>query len=169
MIKKKLCLLGSLGVGKTSLIRKYVLNVYSESYLCTVGVKVDKKVVRLRDGEDVVLMIWDMEGQDDFSALADTYLRGLSGYLAVADGTRPETLRTALSICTSMSSMFPGASSSLLVNKCDLTDRWAVTEEECRDLAPGCGRILRTSAKLGTGVEEAFVDLAGRMARGRHG
>ncbi|HOZ72600.1 MAG TPA: Rab family GTPase [Spirochaetales bacterium] len=169
MIKKKLCLLGSLGVGKTSLIRKFVLNVYSETYLCTVGVKVDKKIVRLRDGEDVILMIWDMEGQDDFSSLADTYLRGLSGYLCVADGTRPETLRTALSICSSMNSMFQGVSSSLLVNKCDLTDRWAVTEEECHDLAPGCGRILRTSAKLGIGVEEAFVDIAGRMVERPHG
>jgi len=163
IIKKKLCLMGSFGVGKTSLIRQYVLNVYSESYLSTVGVKVDKKIVALPSGEEVVLMIWDMEGRDDFKLVADTYLRGMSGYFLVADGTRPETLSVALSIGAAMRGLFPGVRSSLLVNKADLKDRWAVPDSSIRDFTKVGDPVFHTSAKLGSGVEEAFTDMAARM------
>lgn len=57
MVKKKVCMLGSFGVGKTSLIRKFVHNAYSDRYVSTVGVKVDKKTVVLRGGEEVILLI----------------------------------------------------------------------------------------------------------------
>lgn len=165
-VKKKLCLMGSLGVGKTSLIRKYVLNIFSESYLSTVGVKVDKKMVLFPSGEEVILMIWDMEGQDDFRSFAESYLRGMSGYLLVADGTRPETQTAALSIGTTMRSLFPGLPSSLLLNKYDLKDLWNVSACGPRGTPAFDGPVFNTSARLGLGVEEAFVDIAARMVVG---
>ena len=65
MIQKKICMLGGFAVGKTSLVARYVTSMFSEKYLTTVGVKIDKKQVAV-DGRDVTLMLWDIYGQDDF-------------------------------------------------------------------------------------------------------
>ncbi len=163
MIKKKLCLLGTLGVGKTSLIKKYVQNIFSQDYLVTVGVKVDKKLVKIASGQEISLIIWDMEGQDDFTGFADSYLRGLSGYFVVADGTRRDSFASAMDIGKSMCDMFPEARSSLLLNKVDLIDEWKIEDSHFRDCDYFQGHCYKTSAKTGVLVDEAFVDIATRM------
>src|SRR4029453_5402347 len=94
MIQKKVCMLGATGVGKTSLVSRFVTSVFSEKYLTTVGVKGDKKTLS-GDGGDVTLLLWDIYGQDEFQTVRSSYLRGASGYLLVADGTRQLTLDTA--------------------------------------------------------------------------
>ena len=94
MIQKKVCMLGATGVGKTSLVSRFVTSLFSDKYLTTVGVKVDKKTVPM-DGEEVMLLLWDIYGQDEFQTVRSSYLRGASGYLLVADGTRQLTLDTA--------------------------------------------------------------------------
>src|SRR5271155_1143033 len=96
-LQKKICMLGGFSVGKTSLVKRYVQSVFSETYLTTVGVKIDKKIVDL-SGQTVNLILWDVAGEDDVSALRMSYLRGASGYVLVADGTRPATLDVALSL-----------------------------------------------------------------------
>ena len=89
--ERKVCLLGAAGVGKTSLVRRYVEGIFSDAYLSTIGVKIDRRAVTL--GVDTVnLMVWDIEGETDHRSLRMRYLRGAAGYLLVADGTRPETL-----------------------------------------------------------------------------
>ncbi len=99
MIQKKVCMLGTSGVGKTSLVSQFVHSLFSEKYLTTVGVKIDKKNVNV-EGQEVMLMIWDLAGDDDFQRLQMSYLRGTSAYLLVADGTRRITLEQALDIQT---------------------------------------------------------------------
>jgi len=94
MIQKKVCMIGTSGVGKTSLVVKFVHSIFSEKYLTTVGVKIDKKTVAV-DGNEIMLMIWDLAGDDDYQRLQTSYLRGTSGYLLVADGTRLITLDRA--------------------------------------------------------------------------
>jgi GTPase SAR1 family protein len=94
MIQKKICMLGSFAVGKTSLIRRFVESIYSEAYHTTVGVKIDKRVVRHNDS-DVTLVLWDLYGEDEFQKMRWPYLRGAAGYLLVADGTRRNTLEKA--------------------------------------------------------------------------
>ena len=96
MLQKKICLLGAFGVGKTSLVRRYVDTIFSDTYLTTVGVKIDKKVMTV-GSEQMALILWDIAGEDAVSAVRVTYLRGAAGYLLVVDGTRPETLETAAS------------------------------------------------------------------------
>ena len=91
MIQKKVCMLGASAVGKTSLVGRFVQGIFSDKYLTTVGVKIDKKKVSLDSGE-MTLMLWDIYGQDEFQTIRDTYLRGATGYLLVADGTRYSTL-----------------------------------------------------------------------------
>ena len=86
MLQKKICMLGSFSVGKTSLVRRFVESIFSEAYHTSIGVKVDKKVVRV-DDEDVTLVLWDIHGEDVYQKIRMSYLRGMSGYLLVADGT----------------------------------------------------------------------------------
>ena len=95
MIKKKICMLGSPGVGKTSLVRQFVQSVFSDKYLATVGVRIDQKIIPVGQ-EQMGLLLWDMEGLTDLRTLQSAYLRGAAGYLLVADGTKPETLETVV-------------------------------------------------------------------------
>ncbi|MGH9835660.1 MAG: Rab family GTPase, partial [Blastocatellia bacterium] len=94
MIQKKICLLGAFAVGKTSLVARFVKSIYSDQYITTVGVKVDKKTVKVDDRE-INLIVWDLAGEDEFQKVQMSYLSGASGYLLIADGTRLNTLETA--------------------------------------------------------------------------
>ena len=97
MIKKKICLVGAFAVGKTSLVQRYVHSIFSEKYHTTVGVKVDRKRVVV-DEIPTELIIWDLHGEDAFQSVRMHYLRGASGCIYVADGTRAVTLDVALDL-----------------------------------------------------------------------
>src|SRR6266567_317862 len=97
MLKKKICLLGSFGVGKTSLVARFVHSMFSDKYHTTVGVKIDKKALEM-DGEEITLMIWDMAGEEDGAPVKLNQVRDASGDLLVMDGTRAKTLEVARSI-----------------------------------------------------------------------
>ena len=95
--KMKVCVVGASGVGKTSLVARYVNSVFSEDYLRTIGVKIDSR--RVARGDRVVdLILWDLSGEDEFQNMQPAYLRGAAGYLLVIDGTRLETLDTAVAL-----------------------------------------------------------------------
>src|SRR5260221_3830986 len=96
-VQKKICVLGGFGVGKTSLVKRYVQSIFSETYLTTVGVKIDKKTVNLSD-RLVHLILWDVAGEDDIFSLRMSYLRGSAGYVLVGDWTRRSTLDVAPSL-----------------------------------------------------------------------
>src|SRR5215207_8519861 len=95
MLQKKICMLGASAVGKTSLVARFVQGIFNDKYLTTVGVKIDKKPVSV-GGQAVLMMLWDMQGEDRFQKVQMSYLRGTHGYLLVADGTRRDTLDRAL-------------------------------------------------------------------------
>jgi small GTP-binding protein len=164
MIQKKICLLGGFGVGKTSLVSRYVHSIFSDKYLTTVGVKIDKKSVTL-DGTVVDLVIWDIYGQDDYQKVRMSYLRGAAGYLLVADGTRRSTLDTALALHDGAQATVPNASFTLVVNKADLADQWEISDGLLDGLVHRGWRVLKTSAKTGFEVEDAFVTLARAMTQ----
>ena len=158
MIRKKICLLGSFAVGKTSLVRRFVYSEFSERYQTTVGVKVDKKAMRV-DDQDVSLVIWDLHGEDRWQSVRKSYLRGASGALLVADGTRLETLEVVRGLSDTFLEVNPNAALQVLVNKADLLESFAIPKEEWRariDWAP----MSFSSAKTGEGVEDAFAFLA---------
>ncbi len=155
-------MIGASGVGKTSLVSKFVHSIFSDKYLTTVGVKIDKKTVQL-DGNEVTLMIWDLAGDDDFQRLQTSYLRGTSGYLLVADGTRRVTFEQILEIQTRVAETIPNAPFILALNKADLAPQWEVNETDIAGLTSRNWRTIKTSAKEGAGVEEAFAELARMM------
>jgi small GTP-binding protein len=168
-LSAKVCLLGEYAVGKTSLVRRFVYNMFDDRYLSTIGVKVSRKVVALARGNDVVeltLMLWDLAGSEEFDAVRASYLRGAVAALIVCDLTQPASLAMAPQYADQIRAVNPKASFILVANKLDLTDRRAVSDEDARSMA----RILDapwllTSARTGQGVDEAFRDL-GRLAIG---
>jgi small GTP-binding protein len=164
MLQKKICLLGAFGVGKTSLVRRYVDSIFSDAYLTTVGVKIDKKVLTVGT-EELALILWDIAGEDEIAAVRVSYLRGAAGYLLVVDGTRPETLDTAASIQKRITAEIGAAPFFVLLNKADLVEDWAIPPERIEVLEAAGWTFRRTSAKTGDGVEETFADLAARLAR----
>lgn len=158
MIQKKICTIGAYAVGKTSLLSRFVKSIFDEKYLTTIGVKIDKKIVTV-DGQDVMLMLWDIAGEDEFSQMKTSYLRGASGYLLVADKTRPNTLETAFQLKTRIENELGEIPFILVFNKSDLVDEIKIDKNEIDKLAQSGWQVIETSAKTGQGVEEAFLTL----------
>lgn len=159
MLQKKVCMLGSFSVGKSSLVRRFVETIFSEQYHTSIGVKVDKKVVHAK-GQDVTLVLWDIHGEDAFQKVQISYLRGMSGYLLVADGTRRQTLEDALALANRVTETMGKVPVVLVFNKCDLTAEWEIEPDREARLAADGWTIFRTSAKTGEAVEQVFSSLA---------
>lgn len=162
MIKKKVCLVGAFAVGKTSLVQRYVYSMFSEKYHTTVGVKVDKKQVTVH-GQSIDLIIWDLHGEDDFQSVRMSYLRGASGCIYVADGTRPATLDVALDLRRRAEEAMGRIPCILAINKCDLKAQWELDVQKIEQWDPQGLAVIHTSAKTGESVEHAFHQLAGKI------
>lgn len=162
VLQKKVCMLGGVQVGKTSLVRRFVESIFSERYQATVGVKIDRKTVTRR-GQSLNLMLWDLQGEADIQETRQEYLRGAAGFLIVADSSRPETLDIALALERRAFGVAPDSARVLVLNKQDLVpasagDPAALAAADRRGLA-----VVRTSALSGEGVDEAFGLLADRL------
>jgi small GTP-binding protein len=159
MLLFKICMLGSFSVGKTSLVRRFVLSEFNEKYQTSIGVKVDKKIVQVRD-QQAMLMLWDIYGEDAFQKMQMSYLRGMSGYFMVADGTRRQTVDVALALNQKVVEAMGKIPFVFLLNKCDLVDQWEIEPDTEQKIVSQGLTPLRTSAKTGENVNEAFVRLA---------
>jgi small GTP-binding protein len=164
MIQKKICMIGSFGVGKTSLVARYVKSIFSDKYHTTLGVKIDKKSLSV-DGEEVNLMLWDLAGEDALTQIKPMQIRGASGYILVADGCRMSTLDAAIDIRSRVEAELGSLPFTCVVNKVDLRDRWEVDDAALDRLRDVGWPYLLTSAKSGEGVEALFQSLAERMVR----
>jgi len=154
MIQKKVCMVGVFGTGKTSLVQQFVHSIFSVKYHSTVGVKIDRKVVD-SGGTSVSLVLWDLAGRDASEDIPASYLKGSHAILFVVDGTRRETFDQLPSLRELVRSAAGDVPSMVALNKADLTEQWILGEREEAVLASQ-GHWLRTSAKSGAGVEEAF-------------
>jgi small GTP-binding protein len=157
--KRKICLLGPTGVGKTSLVMRFVRSIFSDSYQTTIGTKIETKQVAW-DDRSVDLVIWDLSGEDEFQRVRLSYVRGAAGYLVVVDGTRRPTLDTALVLDAAAADIVGAVPRVLVLNKADLRVLWEVNDTDERALVAKGWTLIETSAKTGAGVEEAFVVLA---------
>jgi small GTP-binding protein len=127
MLKKKICMVGQFGVGKTSLIRRFVDSMFDERYLTTLGVKIDRKDVTV-GSESVTLMLWDLAGEDDLAQLNASHLRGASGYILVVDGCRAASLAKAVELQQRIARQLGPLPFVLVLNKADLRDHWEVQD-----------------------------------------
>lgn len=165
MLQKKICMLGSFSVGKTSLVRRFVESIFSDAYQTSIGVKIDKKVVRAGN-EDVTLVLWDIHGEDVYQKIRMSYLRGMSGYLLVVDGTRRQTLDDALALNERVIQEAGKVPAVLVLNKSDLTEKWEIDAARESELTAAGWTMLCTSAKTGDSVEEVFSKLTAAMLAG---
>jgi len=163
MLQKKICMLGGFSVGKTSLVARFVKSVYSEKYHSTIGVKIDKKLIPVGDNE-VNCILWDIAGEDDFYTIDNSYLRGMSGYILVVDGTRSNTLDVASELNRRVESLLGKLPFILVINKFDLVDEWEVSDLHLNKFSDCHCTIIKASAKTGEGVEQAFHTLACRIS-----
>jgi hypothetical protein len=164
ILQKKVCLLGDFGVGKTSLVGRFVKNEFSEKYLTTVGVKMDTKLIAVNDELSIKLIIWDIAGENSLKKISQTYLRGAAGFFLVLDGTRSNTLDSALDMKHSIRELLGDIPFVILLNKTDLTTQWELTAAHIERLNTPQEQIFFTSAKSGEQVEAAFSALSHALA-----
>jgi small GTP-binding protein len=167
-IKAKICLCGDGAVGKTSLINRYVHNVFDESYLRTIGTKVSKKILEFQQGDTDVelnMQIWDIMGQPEFrDLLKDAYFFGASGVILVCDITR---FNTYLNLEDWIDTVFKTTGDIpivLFANKADMKDKMEVSEGHLSDfIARHKSQFYYTSARTGDHVEEGFLELSKKI------
>ena len=154
---KKIVILGHFGVGKTSLIRRFVKDSFSDNYKVTIGVHITKKVVELSADETISLIIWDLEGTDDVHMIRDAYLLGTHGVVFVFDVSRPSTFQNINEDLRIVAEKTPTTPLIVVGNKIDL-----VIINDLQDLLKGNNIKAKylTSAKTGDSVTEMFTHLA---------
>jgi len=162
MIQKKICMMGAFATGKTSLVARFVKSLFSDKYITTVGVKVDKKVVTTAAGE-VTLILWDLHGEDELQKIRSSYLRGSAGILLIVDTTRRATLAKAIELHRQVQDTLGDVPFVTALNKVDLVDEWDMPNLEMAQLVNSGWTMLPTSAKTGAGVEDLFNALCQMM------
>jgi small GTP-binding protein len=174
-IKKKIVLLGDSGVGKTSLIRRFVFDQFDDSYIATIGSKVTKKIIKIESEYkpyELTLMIWDIIGREGYQSLHARTFVGVNGAILVSDITRKSTYESLERYWIPF--LFKIVDEVPLVFVCNKNDLKSETDHFFEELVEYASRyqkrindksnkglqtVLLTSAKDGTNVEEAFETL----------
>jgi len=156
MISRKVILTGSFGVGKTSLFRRFINETFSEKYITTIGVKVDKKIVEV-NGEEISILLWDIAGEVKQDKVPRSYFLGASAVIYVFDLTRPSTYKNINADLNILDSILPDSIIRIVGNKEDLVDAEKLAKiKEAADFTIDA----TTSAKEGTNVDDLFYGLA---------
>ena len=170
IIKRKICVLGSFSVGKTSLVNRFVNDRFDEKYLTTVGISVSQKLMPplqdRKNGQAVqyMFLIWDIAALEKFDPISMNYFRGAAGALAVADVTRPETIDDLGPLCKKFIEINPKAALITVGNKADLYKGDETVREDLNKMASEYDAdMLLTSAKSGDGVDSAFIALSQKI------
>ncbi len=174
VLRKKVCLLGDAAVGKTSLIRRYVLDQFDEKYITTIGTNVSKKNIKivLKDQNnqlinyELTLAIWDIIGQRELHSFNLNYFRNANGGLVICDFTRRDTLDSLMMWTSSLFNTIGSVPLVFMANKFDIQDQ---AEFNLNDLVPVANQFqaasFATSALTGENVEQAFYMLGEAMVK----
>lgn len=157
MINRKVLITGSFGVGKTSLFNRFIHNEFSEQYLTTIGVKVDKKNLDI-EGQQISLVLWDVAGEVSQQKVPKSYFLGASAVIYVFDLSRPLTCKNMHADIGIIQEILPGCLIKIIGNKKDLVKKGTLTEFD-EKYQPN----YYTSAKTGENVELLFRDIAASL------
>ncbi|UCG70442.1 MAG: GTP-binding protein [Thermoplasmata archaeon] len=171
-VRNKICFVGDGGVGKTSLIRRYVHDVFDDKYLATIGTKMTRKEIILDYPEKDVrfridAIIWDIMGQKAFKRLLhEAYFRGAKGILGVCSLTDSNSLKGLNDWVESIKEVVGEVPIVILANKSDLETEIRLENDEIEDIATSWGaQHLYTSAKTGDNVDKAFLAIGKEMIK----
>jgi small GTP-binding protein len=168
IVQKKVCLLGDFGVGKTSLVRRFVEDRFDDKYLTTIGVKISRKTITRSYGS-MSMLIWDLAGSTGFDSFTNpSYMQGTAGAIIVCDITRRETLTIMAEYARQARIINPRIHLIFVCNKTDLVDGRIIADEDIREVSStfGDGTYFLSSAKTGENVEDVFFTLAEKIDAG---
>ncbi|KAG8224430.1 hypothetical protein J437_LFUL001380 [Ladona fulva] len=159
----KILVIGELGTGKTSIIKRYVHQFFSQHYRATIGVDFALKVINWDADTIIRLQLWDIAGQERFGNMTRVYYKEAVGAFIVFDVTRSATFESVVKWKVDLDSkvQLPDGSPIpcvLLANKCDQQKEGIVNnptkmEEYCKE--KGFAGWYETSAKENINIEEA--------------
>ncbi len=162
VVQRKVCLLGDFAIGKSSLVRRFVYDIFDERYITTIGVSIFRKQMSLDQQIQLNMVIWDLASEDKYEDHRAHYFHGTSGALMVCDLTRPETItKLKEKYIDQMLRSSPDVSLVIVGNKADLVEPDSVSIAQVEKLAAEFKVPFQiTSAKTGENVENAFISLA---------
>lgn len=167
MVAKKICVIGDFAVGKTALVRRYVLDEFNVDYRATLGVNIYKyaSVIKDSDGRSVAMdqLLWDIEGKPELDDTLRTYLTGSAGALIVGDIMRADALDSLVSHARFYETCRPGRPIVFVLNKIDLLETSAEGPDPSPLVKAFGDPYMKTSAKTGSAVVKAFDQLARRI------
>lgn len=171
-VGSKICFVGDGGVGKTSLIGRYVYDKFDDRYITTIGTKVSRKEIVLDYPHDNIrfkmdAMIWDIVGQKAFRGLLqEAYFHGARGVIGVCNLTDKKSLESLTDWVKSVKNVVGRVPIVLLANKKDMEEEVQLSEAEIRNMARGLSATyLYTSAKTGENVRKAFNTIGREMIK----
>lgn len=159
MFAYKIVMVGDFGVGKTSLVKRFVDNSFSEEYLSSIGVSMSKKQLQSTSGIQSTMILWDIEGATEYKPIFKQYLMGAKAFIIVADLTRPETIHSIekhIQLCLESSK---DAVICIALNKSDLEVRVKKELDAIQKLSENIISIRSTSAKNGDDVTTIFNEI----------
>ncbi len=166
---KKIVLVGDAAVGKTSLIRRFVIDKFDDKYIVTIGTKTSRKQMEFKYEPQqlaitLTLNIWDIIGQKEMKKLHTLYFKGSEGVIVVCDMTRADTLASVPEWLNGVYECCGKVPGVLACNKSDLTDEFAITEQQIQALCQQYGmKYFHCSAKSGDNVENIFNEMGGKL------
>lgn len=166
MNARKVMLLGEIGVGKSSLVKRLVFDRFENDYKPTLGVDVYRyEIPPTSDHEAIALIIWDTDGNFGEAMFRHVYMKEASAAFIIGDVTRRPTLDTMLQLSKGFREHYPGRYEALIVNKLDLVEGEPVNLPDA--LCANREDVFHTSALTGDNVQVAFHKAAATILRRR--
>ena len=153
----KLVILGDSGVGKTSILRRWLTNSFSENQSSTVGSAFYKTTFNFR-GDEKIVHVWDTAGQEKYQSLTPIQIQGAFAAMIVFDITSKDTFLHL----DEWLKQIENSIHYLIIcgNKADERDSVVITDEEAIEYASKKKlKYFKISAKTGFGIKEAFESL----------
>ena len=165
----KILTIGDGGVGKTSILRRYVENKFLKHHLSTIGIDFLSKTLKIKDKE-IKLKIWDTAGQERYRQITSHIYKDADGIILVFDVTSEESFNQITDWMEQIKNNVSKEEINLILigNKCDLADRM-VEKERGEKMAEKLKiKYFETSALTGQGINEAFEELAKQIFKNKN-
>lgn len=158
----KTILLGSISVGKTAILSRFISNEFSGEPQCTIKAEFKTKIVNINNNTQAKLTIWDTSGDEKFRAITRQYYKNTHGVILVYDVTNRSSFDRISDWYNEIKNNAPEDVVVILVaNKTDLLDKREVSNEEGKEVAGRVGvEYIEVSAKSGDNIYLLFEKLS---------